>query len=45
MLRKAEIAEFMLHMLYRLRVEEKLFSAQIANAPHDYYSWDLETRK
>ena len=45
MLRKADIAEFMMRMVKRLKVDEGLMSAQMANAPYDYYSWNLETRK
>ena len=44
-MRKLDIAEFMLDMLRRLKVEQRLLSAQIANAPHPYYSWSLEKRK
>ena len=44
MLRKADIAEFMLHMIKELKTNHKLLSIQAANAPWDYYSWDLEKR-
>ena len=43
-LRKAEIAEFMLTMLKRLKVDHGYRSIAMANAPYDYYSWDLEKR-
>ena len=44
MLRKAEIVEFMLDMIKKLKVDHGLRSIQMANAPYDYYSWDLEKR-
>ena len=44
MLRKADIAEFMLYMINQLKINHKLLSIQAANAPWNYYSWDLEKR-
>ena len=44
MLRKADIAEFMLQMLKKLKVDCGFRSIKMANAPYDYYSWDLEKR-
>ena len=44
MLRKADIIEFMLHMIKELKKNHKLLSIQAANAPWYYYSWDLEKR-
>ena len=44
MLRKADIAEFMLTMLKRLKVDCGFRSIKMANAPHDYYTWDLHKR-
>ena len=43
-LRKADIAEFMLTMLKRLKVDHGFRSIKMANAPFDYYSWDLNKR-
>jgi hypothetical protein len=43
--RQVDIAHFMLSMLTRLKAENQLLSAQIANAPEDYYSWSLEQRR
>ena len=44
MLRKAEIVEFMLTTVKKLKVDYGFRSIQMANAPWDYYKWDLETR-
>ena len=44
MLRKMDVAEFMLGMSRRLKVEQGLQSIRMANAPWDYYSWPLEKR-
>ena len=44
MLRKAEIVEFMLTMTKRLKVDHGFRSIKMANAPFDYYKWDLNKR-
>ena len=44
LLRKADIAEFMLTTVKKLKVDHGFRSIQMANAPHDYYSWDLPKR-
>ena len=44
MLRKADIVEFMLTTLKRLKVDHGFRSVQMANAPYDYYKWDLVKR-
>ena len=43
-LRKLDIAEFMLTMLKKLKVDYALRSITMANAPNDYYSWTLDQR-
>ena len=45
MVRKADIVEFMLTMMKRLKVDCGFRSISMANAPFDYYKWDLEKRK
>ena len=44
MVRKAEIVEFMLTMMKKLKVDYGFRSIQMANAPYEYYSWDLQKR-
>ena len=44
LVRRAETIEFMHIMLQRMKVEKGFRSVQMANAPNDYYSWDLAKR-
>ena len=44
MVQKVDVAEFMLTMLKRLKVDCGFRSTKMANAPWDYYCWDLQKR-
>ena len=44
MIRRAETIEFMHSMLKRLKVDHGFRSIKMANAPNDYYQWDLSKR-
>jgi hypothetical protein len=44
MLERAETVEFMLKTLKRLHVDLGFRSVRMANAPWDYYKWDLKKR-
>ena len=44
MIRRAETIEFMHSMLKRLKVDHGLRSVKMANAPNEYYQWDLSKR-